>query len=34
MSLPMGGAYFGESGLLLKLLSPMTVFPHSKEIFY
>ena len=29
-----GGAYFGESGRLLKLLSPMTAFPHSTDIFY
>ena len=25
----MGGAYFGKSGRLLKLLRPMTAFPHS-----
>ena len=29
-----GGAYFGESGRLLKLLSPMTAFPHYTDIFY
>ena len=29
-----GGAYFGESGQLLKLLSPMTAFPHSTDRIY
>ena len=33
-SAKVGDAYFGESGRLLKLLSPMTAFSHFIDIFY